>query len=218
MVDVILYAALATVVCAMLYSVLGKDVGHDPKQGVEARMAEAQETPFQPERPVETHPIAGINDIIKADRDFSPYFFVDGAKGAYSLIIEAYALGNRDQLKSLLTPSVYAVYDQAISEREAQNLTQITDLARLKSAEITDAALEGSVAKVSVQFEAEQSSALVDGDGEVVQGDKDVLASISEVWTFERDLKSGEDDWYLSDVEASAGDDIAVDPTPDTKG
>ena len=57
----------------------------------------------------------------------------------------------------------------------------------------------------------------MDKEGNVVQGDPDVLSSISEVWTFERNVKSSDVNWLLSDVAPSEGDDLEADPTPDTK-
>ena len=219
MYEVILYAAIATIVCVMLYSVLGKSVGQGPESGFDPTPLMDGEDPSAGfVAPVETdHGVPGLADIIAADKEFSPAFFLDGAKGAYSMILEAFADGDRDTLQGLLTPDVYAVYIAAIEEREAKDLTQVTDLARLKSAELISGEVAGKTARISVKFEAEQSSALVDADGQTVQGDPDMLAQISEVWTFDRDLKSKDPNWLLSDVAPSEGDDLEVDPTPDTK-
>jgi predicted lipid-binding transport protein (Tim44 family) len=57
----------------------------------------------------------------------------------------------------------------------------------------------------------------MDAEGNIVQGDPDILSSISEVWTFERDLKSSDLNWHLSDVAPNEGDELAADPSPDTK-
>lgn len=218
--DVILYAAIATLVCVMLYSVLGKSVGQGPESAIDPKnfMGGNDDGDKSPEpRRESDQGIPGLSDIMNADRDFSPAGFLDGAKGAYSLILEAFAEGNREQLKDLLTPDVYEVYDAAITGREEQNLTQVTDLARLKDARIVDAEKAGSAARVSVEFDAELSSALMDADGQTVEGDPDMLASVSEVWTFERKLKSKDPNWLLSDVAPSDGDALEADPTPDTK-
>lgn len=217
--EVLLYAAIATLVCVMLYSVLGKSVGQGPESALDPhKFMSGDDEDKRTERPSESDQgISGLSEIMAADRDFSPAGFLDGAKGAYTLILEAFAEGNRDQLKDLLTPDVYDVYDAAITGREEQNLTQVTDLARLKSARITDADKTGSLARVSVMFEAELSSALVDADGQTVEGDPDLLASVSEIWTFDRKLKSKDPNWLLSDVAPSEGDELEADPTPDTK-
>ena len=61
------------------------------------------------------------------------------------------------------------------------------------------------------------TSALLDEEGNVVQGDPDVLSSIAEIWTFERNLKQSDPTWRLADVAPSEGDELEADPSPDTK-
>jgi len=221
MYEVILYATIATIVCVMLYSVLGKSIGQGPESGIDAekviKLSDAAKKKGIVSPIADTPQATGLKAIAQVDPDFSSAYFMDGAKAAYSMILEAFASGDHDQLKSLLTPDVYKVYDKAIKDREAENLTQVTDLGRLRKANIKDAECKGKKAKISVLYEADLTSALMDGEGNVVQGDPDVLSSISEVWTFERDLKSSDPNWRLSDVEPNEGDVLEADPTPDTK-
>ena len=217
--EVILYAAIATIVCVMLYSVLGKSVGQGPEASFdpfEKSDAENPKAGIVP--PVETDPNnPGLGDIIAADSSFSPAEFLDGAKQAYSIILESFAEGDRETLKELLTADVFEVYKDAIDTREAKNLTQVTDLARLMDATIVDSEKSDGKAIIGVKFNAELSSALVDADGTPVEGDPDVLATVSEVWTFERALKSKNANWHLSGVAPSEGDTLEADPTPDAE-
>lgn len=217
MYQVILYAAIATIVCVMLYTVLGKSVGQGPEADLD--LFKGKKTPELSLVPSADDglPKTGLDAIAQADSNFSPASFMDGAKAAYSMILEAFASGDRDGLKSLLTKDVYTVYAQAIDAREADNLTQVTDLGRLRRASIQESDLNGKIAKISVLYEAELTSALMNADGDVVQGDPDILSSISEIWTFERNLKASDPNWRLSDVAPSEGDDLEADPTPDTK-
>lgn len=220
MYEVILYAAIATIVCVMLYTVLGKSVGQGPESGFDAEKAIKNFTNqdnkvVQLDKPA--GPPTGLEAIAAADANFSPAYFMDGAKAAYSMILEAFAAGDKDQLESLLTPDVFTVYAEAIDAREADGLTQVTDLGRLRKAMIKEAVLDGKMARIEVLYESELTSALMDKDGNVVQGDPDVLSSVSEIWTFERDVKSSDVNWRLSDVSPSEGDVLDADPTPDTK-
>lgn len=217
MYQVVLYAAIATIVCVMLYSVLGKSVGQGPEADLDLfKNKKKPQLSLVP--PTEDNtPKTGLDAIAQADNNFSPASFMEGAKAAYSMILEAFASGDKDQLKDLLTKDVYAVYEEAINAREADKLTQVTDLGRLRRASIQDSDLKGKIAKISVLYEAELTSALINSEDEVVQGDPDVLSSISEVWTFERKLNASDPNWRLSDVAPSEGDDLDADPTPDTK-
>lgn len=220
MYEVILYAAIATIVCVMLYTVLGKSVGKGPESGYDAEKAIRDFTTQKKNvvKPVQSSgPPTGLEAIAQADANFSPAYFMDGAKAAYSMILEAFAAGDKQQLEALLTPDVYAVYLGAIEAREADELTQVTDLGRLRKAMIKEAELDGKIARIEVLYESQLTSALMDKEGNVVQGDPDVLSNVSEVWTFERNVKSSDMNWRLSDVAPSEGDELEADPTPDTK-
>ncbi|MGB0907276.1 MAG: Tim44/TimA family putative adaptor protein [Maricaulaceae bacterium] len=217
MYEVILYAAIATIVCVMLYTVLGKSVGKGPDEPLNLTRTQAPEAPAMVSA-VQTVPsIPGLAKIIEMDKEFSEAHFVSGAKGAYAMILEAFAEPDKEMLETLLTPKVYEVYLAAITERESKDLRQVTDLARLISAEITHGETQGKAMKISVRYKAELASALVNADGETVQGDPNVLATIDEVWCYTRTAGSKDPNWKLDDVAPSTGDELAADPTPDTK-
>lgn len=220
MYDVILYAAIATIVCVMLYTVLGKSVGRGPEDDADLPdFVLGKDTPDTPKfvAPVYDGPnVPGLEDVMKLDSDFSPAGFLDGARVAYPMILEAFADGDKEQLKPLLTEDVFKVYSDAIDAREEQGLRQITDLARLISAKLERAETQGKVMRISVRYEAELASALVNDEGETIEGDADTLASINEIWTFTRTVGSNDPNWTLADVEPSGGDDLPADPTPDT--
>jgi len=220
MYEVILYAAIATVVCVVLYSVLGKSVGQGPESGIdptEFSSPSVSDSDKMVAPVIDDRGMPGLGAISATDPNFTERGFLDGAKAAYSMILDGFANGDREDLKMLLTDDVYAVYNSAITDREEKSLTQVTDLGRLISAEIVGAEKTGKVGTLNVKFEAELTSALVDADGKVVEGDPDVLSNISEVWTFERNMSSNNPNWLLSDVAPSEGDELAADPTPDTQ-
>ena len=121
-----------------------------------------------------------------ADPQFSQREFLKGAKAAYEMIVTAFAEGDRETLKNLLNSDVYGDYDQALKDRETSG-DEPNEFMRLKDANIDSAELTGSVAEISVLFEAELSN------GEWV-------SQTRELWTFERDLKSRDPNWRLSDV------------------
>ena len=224
MFEVVLYAAIATIICVAFYSVLGKSVGRGPDDAVghedmfggrDQSRDESAAVSGSEDEGVED--VLGLGAIARADSDFSPARFIDGAKTAYSMILEAFASGDRETLRDLLTDEVYDIYDAAITAREEQSLTQSTDLGRLRTCQIQSARIEDGIAFIRVLYEAEIASALRDADGELVEGDPDILASISEYWTYERPVGSNDPAWRLTAVEPSEGDELTADPTPDTK-
>lgn len=219
MYEVILYAAIATVVCVMFYSVLGKTVGKGPEDAINPRsLMEDEDNSVSMIEPLSKElEKKGLGAIAARDANFSPSQFLDGAKQAYSMILEAFAAGDQETLSNLLTPETLAVYEDAIKDREKSGYTQVTDLGRLKKTSIDSAELNGSTAQISILYESDLTSALLDAEGTVVQGDPDVLSSIAEIWTFERNLKLSDPTWRLADVAPSEGDELEADPSPDTK-
>ena len=219
MFDVIIYAALATVVVVVFYSVLGKQTGfggvpEEKSDPVDFGMEDPnRKTAPEPNPEIER---LGLSGVTQLDPSFSISHFMSGATAAYSIILEAFANGDRGRLEDLLTPDTYEIYEAAIDAREAAGQTQITDLGRLRKASIKAAKTEGSIAFISVLYEADLTSALRDAEGELVMGDPDVLSSVSEVWEYRRDMKGSELNWRLANVEPSEGDTLEADPSPDT--
>ena len=92
----------------------------------------------------------------------------------------------------------------------------MTDLGRLVDAMLVGCDVEKNTAFISVEYEADIASAVLDKNGDTIAGDPDMLARVKEVWTFEKSLKSSDPTWRLSDVAPSSGDELAADPSPDT--
>lgn len=219
--SIILYAVLTIIVGGLLYSVLGKDIGQNPgqrppkkpgqnpKQGKDANDVldnffgnPANDKKPKPQSPSFIGPAAeGLEQISAADTSFSLPQFIDGAKGAYGMILEAFAAGDKDTLAELLTDEVKDRYVAAIDDLAAKGLTQTTDLARLIDAEVVSAEKKGKTGTIRVAYFAELATALTDKDGNVVEGDLDMLSQVREVWSFERTLNDKNPNWRLSGVE-----------------
>lgn len=224
--EIIIYAVLALIVGAMLFSVLGKNVGEDTESGPKQKPILENFGLEEPPQPRATAPefegpaAEGLKAIHAADASFTVDGFIDGAKAAYGMILEAYADGEKDTLKGLLNTEVTQAYYDAIDERVEKELTQTTDLARLISAEIVTASRTGKTGRIGVVYLAELATALVDKSGEVVSGDLDVLSRVKEVWSYERKLGSKNPNWVLCSVEPHdtlKGDTDGPDHSPDTE-
>src|ERR1700688_2287688 len=60
---------------------------------------------------------SGLGAIAEADRGFSRQAFLSGAKGAYDMVVHAFAAGDSDALKSLMAPEAFATFESAIHAR-----------------------------------------------------------------------------------------------------
>lgn len=141
---------------------------------------------------------AGLTQIKLADPSFEEKYFVNGARAAFEMIVEAFARGDKDTLRPLLANDVYDRFVGAINAREARKETLETRLLSLNAADITEARMNGSVAEVTVEFVSEQVNLTRNAEGEVIDGDPDQIESVVDIWTFRRDTRSDDPNWLLA--------------------
>ena len=138
-----------------------------------------------------------LSRIMVADRSFNPDDFIGGARGAYEMIIEAFAKGDRETLEPLLNDEVYRNFDAAISAREDAGQTAETQVVDIEDAQITDALLEDGVAEVTVTFKADMLNVVRDQDDRIVEGNPSDVETVTDIWTFARQVKSRDPNWHL---------------------
>ncbi len=222
-IDIILFAVIALFIILRLRSVLGRRDGHEggghvdpfrsqgPMDGgfdgrndnvipLQDQSADRFDDPFEEDEEEEDgDPLSkGIRDIRRADPDFDAEEFLVGARVAFEMVIGAFATGDRDMLKSLLSPDVYDNFHQAIRTREQENQTLEKTLINIDSADMVEAYLEGVAAHVTVKFVTEQIDALRDAQGDLLEGDPDKILSVTDFWTFVRDTTSSDPNWSLA--------------------
>jgi predicted lipid-binding transport protein (Tim44 family) len=140
---------------------------------------------------------ASFLKIRALDQSFDPNTFLEGALGAFEMILQAYTEGDGKTLNTLLSPEVYENFAGAIRVRELANNTQENTLAGIKSAEIIDAELEEQVARVTVKIVSEQINSTRDENGDVIDGDPSAVVQVTDIWVFVRDTKSSNPNWTL---------------------
>jgi predicted lipid-binding transport protein (Tim44 family) len=145
----------------------------------------------------------GLTEIMAKDPNFSEETFYEGARWAFEMIITAFAKNDRETLKNLLNPDVNDNFISAIDARLAAGETLENTLVGLKSIEIIEAVLEGKMANITVKIVSEQVNVTTDREGAVVDGDGNYIDTITDIWTFERDLSSKSPNWFLMATEVA---------------
>lgn len=213
MVYVVILAMIAGFLALRLYMVLGKRTGHEqplPKPAedrvalapVAARAIDtAAERPDIVNRHIEARAEAGVRAIIAADSSFDVGQFVDGAKSAYRMILEAFWKGDTDTLNWLVDDDVRQSFVEAIEERTAAGHVLDNRLVSIERAVITDASLEGRVARIMVRLEADIAAITRDAEGNLVSGSMSDAVETREIWTFARTLKSSDPNWKLVETD-----------------
>ena len=209
---VILFAAIAAFLALRLYSVLGKRSGHEqplPKPAEERvgapQMPRTIDMPAEVRdagpRPLESGAEGGLRALVAADPSFDVGQFVEGAKSAYRMILEAFWKGDRETLDWLTEPDVKAAFVGAIDAREAAGQTLDNRLVSIERAVISDATLDGQTARITVRFDADIAAVTRDGDGNVVAGSLTDAVETHDVWTFVRRLRSDDPNWKLAETD-----------------
>ena len=203
MYTIILFAMVAGFLALRLYAVLGKRTGHEqalPKPSEErVAVPPAQRTIDQaPEardinpRVIETGAESGLKAVIAADSSFDVAQFIDGAKSAYKMILEAFWKGDEDTLAWLVEDDVRAGFSQAIADRKAAGHVLDNRLVAIERAMISDAVVEGKQARITVRFDADIAAVTRDADGNVIAGSLSDAVETHDIWTFARSLRSNE--------------------------
>ncbi len=212
-IKVILFGVLAAFLIFRLRRELGKKSGHERPRHEEQRLQApgreevedgATDNVLQmPDRDDESEPppapqlVAGITKIKVFDPEFDIDDFLAGAKAAFEMIVSAFAAGDRETLRPLLSGDVYGNFAGAIEERARADEQMETTVVGFKGAEVIEADLEGRDAVVTVKFVSEQINVTRDRDGKVTSGDPDRIVTVTDIWTYQRSTRSSDPNWSL---------------------
>jgi predicted lipid-binding transport protein (Tim44 family) len=206
--DIVFFAMVALFLVLRLRSVLGKRTGSERRRPDPFAPAPQRPAPSRapdnvialPERAGEPagDPVAqGLNQIRGADPRFDPQAFLGGARAAFEVIIGAFAAGDRNALRPLLSDEVFENFTRDIEARERANQKLDNTVLRVRSADIVEARLEGRAASVTVKFVSDQINILRDEKGEPLPGQSTAAAEVVDLWTFARNTRAQDPNWAL---------------------
>ncbi len=219
--DLLIFAILAAVLVLRLRSVLGRRTGHErPPQRPTAAAARAERAadgrsdtvvslPDKRRRGAEEgaaptgDPLQdGLAKIRGAEPGFEGEEFLTGARAAFEMIVNAYADGDLETLRPLLSDEVFDNFAQAVKERQDNKHTLETTLVGIRNAELIEATMEGRVAFLTAKLVSEQINVTRDATGNVVDGDPGQIATVTDIWTFARNTRSRNPNWTLVATDA----------------
>jgi predicted lipid-binding transport protein (Tim44 family) len=225
--EIVILAMIAAFLGLRLYSVLGRRAEHEeepiqgrfdaPKPGAPAgptvrpgeheadRRTERGQAPSAMrgrELPSVMPAVErGLRDIAAADRRFDAFAFVEGARGAYQMILEAFWRGDRDELAQLCDRDVCDAFVAEIDAREKAGETLENRLVRIEESQIVSASYAEPIARVTVRFNADVAAVTRNAEGQVVAGSLDDAVESRDIWTFRRDVTSPGPDWLLDETD-----------------
>ena len=240
--DLILYALVAAGLVFWLRSVLGTRHGDERERPnpftappPETKLREAVKDsgtnddaitalPLQDAQPVLPRNVtlanesvnAGFADIARQEREFDLARFTQGAQDAFVMIVEAFAQGDRETLKTFLEPQVYAAFDGALTAREAARESMTTEIHAVRKVEILDAHVREKQAFVTIRFIADETCVIRSEGGAILSGDPDRITEMNDIWTFSKPLRSRDPVWFLHETRDGDVKEEHKTPVPDS--
>jgi len=210
---IVILALVALFIGLRLYSVLGERTGHE-QQPILKPADPARVEPRVSHRPVSAPPTPdagdmayvptagpGVRAILAADPSFDVARFLDGAKGAYRMILEAFWKGDLDEVRGHVDDHVFQTFSDAVEQRKKDQLALDNRLVVIEQAVIAEAAVDRNLAVLTVRFEADIAAVTRNAAGEVVAGSLSDAVQTRDLWTFRRDLSSRDPNWLLIETD-----------------
>jgi len=147
--------------------------------------------------PEDSEAAGALADMKRIEPDFSVTTFLQGARGAYEMIVEAFAGGDLKSIRRYLGQSVYDAFKGAVVERETNGWTHELKFVGIDSAKVVSSGVDNAELSAIVDFSSNQVRVTRDKDGNVVDGDPARIDLVKDRWTFSRALSSNDPNWIL---------------------
>ena len=190
-IDIILLGMIAGFIILRLRSILGRKTGHEPK----IYPAFSEKKFSTPNNEVNS-PRPNL-EILEGQEKKD---FLKGAEIAYETILTSFAKGDIKKLKTLLSSDMADNFEQAISERNKQNIKSEFTFIGMKEASVEKYEKIKNELFAYVKFVSEVISVKKDKDGKVIEGNPDKIKLVTDYWKFSKNILKKGPNWYLSEI------------------
>jgi predicted lipid-binding transport protein (Tim44 family) len=190
-IDIILLAMIAGFIILRLRNILGRRTGHEGK--APGTFEEKKYSQFKPE--VKIPPILKV-----ALENNEKKEFLKGAEIAYENIITSFAKGEKKILKTLLTKEIYINFEQAIFQREKENIKSELTFIGVKKSIVEKFERSNDEFVATVKIVSEIISIKKDKNDNIVEGDPDKIKTVTDHWKFSKSVSSKSPNWFLAEI------------------
>ncbi len=209
-IQLLVLAGIAVFLILRLRNVLGTRDGFEPPREVSPQQSQRRGPDLEV---IEGGPDDDILDHVPADSDAAealgamktaePGFhvseFLQGARGAYEMILMSFEKGDMASILPFLSEEVYEAFSQVVDSREAQGLTVESEFVGVREMALHDAQFDPTTreGEVTVRFIGELTHVVRDRAGDVIEGDERQVKKQKDIWTFARVMGSDDPNWQL---------------------
>lgn len=214
-IQLLVLAGIAIFLILRLKNVLGTRDGFEkpplqPKSEAPARSKGFEVIEGGPDRDITDHvdensvqaqDLAAMKRIEPA---FSVSEFVQGARGAYEMIVMGFERGNLDEIQPFLADDVFETFVDVVSAREDQGLSIEAEFVGVRETTLQDVKFDKDTnnAEITMRFVGELTSVVRDKDGNIVEGSPNTVKRQKDTWTFARTMGSNDPNWLLVATDA----------------
>jgi predicted lipid-binding transport protein (Tim44 family) len=190
-IDIILLAMIAGFIILRLRNILGRKTGHEGKSP--SVFDEKKYSQFKPE--VKIKPV--FKDTLESNEKKE---FLKGAEIAYENIITYFAKGENKELKKLLTQEIYINFEQAIAQREKEDIKSELTFIGVKGSSVEKFEKINNEFVATVKIVSEIISIKKDKNDIVIEGDPDKIKTVTDYWKFSKSVSSKNPNWFLAEI------------------
>jgi predicted lipid-binding transport protein (Tim44 family) len=134
-----------------------------------------------------------------AEPGFNVGEFLDGAKGAYEMILMAFENGDLSEVSGFLAPDVAEAFQDVIDQRADQGLSVHADFVGVREVSLVNATFDrnSGEGEMVIRFVGEMTSVVRNDAGEIVEGNPNEIKRQRDVWTFSRVMGADDPNWHL---------------------
>ena len=191
-IDIVLLAAIAAFIMLRLGGILGRRTGYEKRSKPNFKAPKTNDLEDALKN-------KNLKENFEFDEDAKNHF-LKGAKLAYEMIVTSFAKGDKSSLKTLLSKEVYEQFSKSIDDRKTKQLKSETTFIGVKSANIENFTKKDNIYNVTVQFVSEMIICLKDKNNKVIEGNPDIIKTVSDSWKFSKNMWSQNPNWYLVDT------------------
>lgn len=212
-IQLLILAGIAVFLILRLRAVLGSRDGFEktplPREGAGAEPVSKRrfevieggpDTDITDHVPEDSSSARALTRMKSIDPDFSVSDFLQGARGAYEMILMAFESSDMDSILPFLSRDVFNSFDEVVQLREREGLRVDATFVGLRELDIVEATFDedSKDGEITVKFVGELTSVVRNASsGEVIEGDPNVIKRQKDVWTFRRDMSSDSPNWKL---------------------
>ncbi|MCL6283501.1 Tim44/TimA family putative adaptor protein [Ruegeria sp. 2012CJ41-6] len=214
LIQLLVLAGIAIFLILRLRSVLGTREGFE-KPPVTQQPDGRSKRDFEvieggPDHDITDHVDEGSDaaDALAAMKRIEPAFsvgeFVQGARGAYEMIVMGFEHGNLKEIEPFLAEEVFDTFVSVVAAREDQGLTIESEFVGVRETSVANVTFDKdtNLAQISMRFVGELTSVVRNSDGEIVEGNPNTIKRQKDTWTFARSMGTDDPNWLLVATDA----------------